>query len=764
MKKIGIITCGLEPNYGACLQALATQHVITEFGYEAELMNYSFMDEKCYSPFRQKSLRSFISSILFYSLRKSLHKAFAKFRDLNMKYSTNALHTPEDFRNVCSEYDAFLVGSDQVWNPDLGIDTDITLLRFYEEGPKRLSYASSFGVASIDEQLQPIYRDALDKFSYISTRETTGKQIVKSLTGRDSVVSLDPTMLLTATDWKQYEQDSGINEPYVLIYDMRHSPMVMETAKKLAEQKKCKVLAMSRIVIRDKKIRTLRSVSPGQFLSLIKNAEAVVTDSFHGTIFSITYQKEFYSYCSRQGIKIGSRITNILSSLGLDNRLIHDNTELAFSSVNYDDVMPRLDQMRTVSVNYLKKILAGEDIAQQDCVTQFYRSSERKPLLHVGEKEKNACCGCRLCETVCPVGAIKMVANEEGFLHPVVDETVCVHCQKCIHICSFEDKFCQENCMKPSNAYIARSLDDKILYDSASGGMFTVLSDDVLFRGGCIYGAVYNESGVCHVRAQTVEERNLMRGSKYVQSDILQVYEAVLHDLQMNKEVLFTGTPCQNAALYSYLKEYDIDCSNLILCDIICHGVNSPSVWEKYLRFVSAKVGKIVSINTRDKKYGSGYNMTISGEKGIYHKKGSDDPFIRLFQLNLPLRSSCFDCPMKRVERISDITIGDFQKASTYFPEYVDKKGVSVVLVNTEKGQEFWNRVQSKLDYKPSSMKAAMQVNLYTQIESSVARNRFFKEFQNEDFISLLKKYTTLGAKNKLLYMSKQIIKKCIGR
>lgn len=763
MKKIGIITCGLEPNYGACLQALATQHVISQYGYDAELINYSFMDEKCYSPFHQKSFRSFVSASLFYPLRKSLHKAFADFRKTNMKYSLTPLHTPGDFQKVCGDYDAFLVGSDQVWNPDLGIDTDITLLRFYEEGPRRISYASSFGVSTIDEQLKPIYRDALSKFASISTREATGKQLVKSLNGKDSVVSLDPTMLLTASEWQQYEQDSGITEPYVLIYDMRHSSVFFEVAKQLAEQKNAKVLALSRIMIQDKKIRTLRGISPGQFLSLIKNAEAVVTDSFHGTIFSITYQKEFYSYCSRQGMKIGSRITNVLSSLALTERLIHDGAEPHFSPLNYGDVTARLDQMRTVSLNYLRKALAGEEITKQDCVTQFYCSSEKKTILHVGQKEKDACCGCGVCAAVCPVGAIKMVANKEGFLHPIVDETICVHCQKCVRSCSFEENFCTENGHKPKQAYIARTFDHDVLQNSASGGLFTIISDEVLAQGGSVYGAVYADSGVCHMRAKNTEERNRMRGSKYVQSDVTQIYEKILPDLQSGRKVLFTGTPCQNAAVKAYLAEHNTDCSGLILCDIICHAVVSPSVWEKYLSYVSMKVGKVTSINTRDKKYGSGYNMTICGEKGEYRKKGSDDPFIRLFQLNLPLRSSCFNCPMKRLERVSDITIGDFQKASTYFPEYADKAGVSVVLINTEKGKECWERIRLKLDYKPSSMEAAMQVNLYTQIESSAGRDRFFKEFCSEDFVSLLKKYTTLGIKNKLLYITKQTIKKCIG-
>ena len=244
MKKIGIITCGREPNYGACLQALATQYKVAELGYEVELMNYTFMDEKLYSPFHQKSFRSFISSILFYSLRKSLHFAFFRFRKKYMKYSSETLSTPEDFQRVCDEYDSFLIGSDQVWTPELGINTDITLLRFYDKGPRRLSYGSSFGLSSIPIEKRSIYKDALNKFEFISTREVTGQDIVKKLTGRDSVVSLDPTMLLDKNEWRKYEEDCDINRPYVLIYDMRHSSPMFEIAKKIADSKSCQVIAL----------------------------------------------------------------------------------------------------------------------------------------------------------------------------------------------------------------------------------------------------------------------------------------------------------------------------------------------------------------------------------------------------------------------------------------------------------------------------------------------------------------------------------------
>ena len=765
MKKIGIITCGKETNFGACLQALATQHKINELGFDAEIMNYSFRDENYYSPFHQYNIRSFVSSVLFYRLRKSLYFAFQRFREKNMKYSRIPLRKPEDFLCVCNEYDAFLVGSDQVWNPYLGIDIDITLLRFYKNGPERLSYASSFGVATLPEHLRSYYKEALDKFTQISTREVTGKQLIKSLTGRDAVVSLDPTMLLTDSEWSQYEEEYKFNERYVLIYDMRHSSAVINTAKKIARKKGCQILALSKIIIKDKMIQTLFGISPGQFLYLFRHAEAVVTDSFHGTAFSILYHKEFYTYCSKAGMSIGSRITNILDALGLGDRLINDDSEIIFSEIEYNNVDERMSKMRLISLTYLRKILSGDTVMRDDCITNVFCTRENKRLNNVGQKNESECCGCCACSTVCPAGAISMEPNEDGFLYPTVDEGKCIHCHKCVDICAFENGSDDSNCCEPIASYIARTSDKETLENSSSGGMFTALSDEVIDAGGTVYGAVYTESGyVQHIRALTKQRRNDMRGSKYVQSDITKVYDEVLKDLRNGRDVLFSGTPCQNMALKSYLRYKDIDCSNLILCDVICHGVCSPIVWEKYLDFISMKVGKIKLINMRDKKYGCGYNMTIIGEKGKYHKNGNDDPFIRLFQLNLPLRKSCFNCPMKKTKRVTDITIGDFQKASLFYPDYDDKKGVSLVLINTEQGKSIFHRIKEGLDYKACSMEKAMQPNLHTQIRGRDSRDVFFERIKDTEFVDLLKKYTTLGMKNKTIYLVKQGIKTIIGR
>lgn len=357
-KKIGIITCGLETNYGACLQALSTQVIVKSLGYKVELMNYSFFPDKSYSPFKQPTLKSFISSIVFYSKRKKQWKAFKEFRNERMVYSPYRLYSTEDFKRHMDEYSLFIIGSDQVWNPFLGIDIDITLLTFYKshKGLRKISYASSFGISSLPEELKEKYKNSLYDFDCISTRENTGKTIIKELIDKECDVVVDPVMLQTAYQWGEYEDDSIVPPtPYVLVYDMNHNEEMIKCASLIGERKKTGIIVVSSITILKKNFTNLSGVSPSQFLSLVKNAEYIVTDSFHGTVFSLIYNKEFFAFSDNRSEKLVSRLSNILHLVGLDNRLLTNTSEINNSDViNYDEVNKRIDSLREKSMNYLK--------------------------------------------------------------------------------------------------------------------------------------------------------------------------------------------------------------------------------------------------------------------------------------------------------------------------------------------------------------------------------------------------------------------------
>lgn len=357
MKRIGIITCSREPNYGACLQAFATQQALEKMGCDAEILNYTFEDELSYRPFRHKNPKTVLACMLFYRLRHSQYIAFDSFHR-KMAYSEVCYKEYEDFKQAVDRYDVLLTGSDQVWNPYLGIDIGVTLQEFYHSGPKKISYASSFGVSEIKSELKERYKNALSEFSAVSVREKQGQEIVYELLGKEVPVVLDPTMLMSADGWDRYAEGTAPDKPYILLYDMRHSKKLISFAQRLADKKNCRVLALSRVILPYKNVKTLFGITPGNMLTLFRNAECVVTDSFHGTVFSILYHKPFYVQCAGEGQKLGSRIHNLLEYTGLTDRLLTDYSAEQNCEIDFESVDKIIEEKRSFSLEWLRKAVS----------------------------------------------------------------------------------------------------------------------------------------------------------------------------------------------------------------------------------------------------------------------------------------------------------------------------------------------------------------------------------------------------------------------
>lgn len=217
-------------------------------------------------------------------------------------------------------------------------------------------------------------------------------------------------------------------------------------------------------------------------------------------------------------------------------------------------------------------------------------------------KNKADCCGCTACNAVCPHDAITMRPDAMGFLYPVVDKDKCIDCGLCEKVCAFNDHYDISLNLPEPLAYAARHKDMDEIMKSRSGAAFAAISDYVLENGGIVYGAGYAEHfRVVHKRAITKEQRDEFRGSKYVQSDLRGVFRQVKQDLKGGLQVLFSGTPCQTAGLNSFIGRKLR--TNLILVDIVCHGVPSPYLWRDYLAYIEKKHGdKIAWVNFRDKE------------------------------------------------------------------------------------------------------------------------------------------------------------------
>lgn len=310
-------------------------------------------------------------------------------------------------------------------------------------------------------------------------------------------------------------------------------------------------------------------------------------------------------------------------------------------------------------------------------------------------KHKENCCGCTACENICGRHAIKMEADEFGFKYPKINRTVCVDCEKCEAVCPIV------NPLKKDDAYSqlyygGRLISQELLIQSQSGGISKKIADTIISLGGIAYGVIFDESlRVVHVRACNQRDSDKFRKSKYVQSDLSGIFQELAQDLKKDKRVVFFGTSCQVAGLLSYCSSRKIRLHNLITIDVICHGVQSPLYWRDYISYITKKYNKeIVAYDFRDKENGGWSNARssvtfINGEK-IYPKRNFYHPIL--------FRPSCYYCKFASFDRVSDITIGDFWGIEKLgLTPYCDNKGVSLILVNSEKGNQIFELIKGDL-------------------------------------------------------------------
>lgn len=371
-----------------------------------------------------------------------------------------------------------------------------------------------------------------------------------------------------------------------------------------------------------------------------------------------------------------------------------------------------------------------------------------------------ACCGCALCAAVCPKDAITM-REIDGFSYPHIDETLCVDCGLCVKSCPFPGEKQEES--NTLAAYAVKHTCPHVVAESSSGGIFTAISDYVLSLGGTVIGADFDgDMVVTHVVAHATEQRDRMRGSKYVQSDTRRVYTLVKENLKKGAPVLFVGTPCEAAAVRARFPRED----NLYIVDIICHGVPSPWVWKQYVAYIEKVYGKKLSFYSFRDKATAGwrkYSAKLTFEDGstVRHnnKTGS---FIELFRYDVCLRPSCTACRFTSKNRVGDLTIGDFWGVEAVLPDFSDNKGVSAVMVHTEKGQHLLEAVGESITAVPCSEAdiAAKQPNMQNPSQYSNKAAAFKADLVSLPFEKVLKKYTRVGIKRRVIDAIKAALKR----
>lgn len=301
---------------------------------------------------------------------------------------------------------------------------------------------------------------------------------------------------------------------------------------------------------------------------------------------------------------------------------------------------------------------------------------------------------------------------------------------------------------KEPEVYAVKHKNESIRAASRSGGVFTALSDDVLKSGGVVYGCALDEDfSAVHIRAQDFSERDRMRGSKYVQSKLGETFKSVRTDLEQGRRVLFSGTSCQVAGLKNFLNR---DYSNLLCVDILCLGVPSPKIWREYMNWKRNKLSdKVVGVDFRNKK-DFGWREHVETLELSNGEKINSKVFPNFFHTHNIIRPSCYECPFKSIMHPGDITIADYWGIEKAAPKFDDNKGVSLVLINNDKGNELFESVKNNIEWQRTKIEDSIQPALIKPFERPRNREKFWDDFNNKDFEYVARKYGTVSLIKKI--------------
>ncbi len=717
MKKVGIITVHRNVNYGANLQAFASARFLSNSGFNAEIVDYlpKNLDKDNYLVGWLKSswdndenrsfshrLKLFLALLLSAPDKNKKLKAFYKFREQKCKKSPKYNSLDEV---VKANYTDIVCGSDQIWNPD--ITEGINPIYFGDIlGVKnKISYAASLGREKYNETDEISAANLIGKMDYVSVREAKSVDYIEKISGKKVSCVCDPVFLLENQEYIKIAKPIKIKKPYLLVYSVVGNDAMLNAALEFAKNKNLTVVEICQNKNRKHKHIQLSSAAPEEFLGAILNAEYVVTNSFHGTAFSIIFEKNFYVFDNKGR---GSRITDLLTKAGLMDCLVQEKIQ-SKELADYNKVNKNLKTYIEQSKNFLLTAL----------------SASKTPITE-------NCVGCGGCKAVCKCQAISLIKNQQGFIKSYIDGNKCVDCGLCKKACPVENTPIKNDVLEVF-AYKAK---DSLRKKSTSGGAASALAESVINNGGSVYGASLDENfKLSHIRITNKKDIALMQGTKYIQSDMTGIFEQLSDDLKAQRAVLFTGTPCQTAAVLNFVNSKKLSQEKLYLCDIICHGVPSPKAFEDYILWLKRR-------ESFDKYYFRNKELSwrddsasVSADDGVKSNRFISS-FMSLYYSNLLTDEACFDCKFTTKERVSDITVSDFWGIEDTAAQFEDSLGVSMVLINTQKGRELFESAKGK---KVSvNLDNAKQPQLKNPTEKPDGYEEFWK---NYNINSALEKY-----------------------
>lgn len=774
MKEVGIVTLWSH-NYGSVLQCYALKKALRNIGYRGRVY---YQEEKGFSRLilRGKTcVKLAFNTILYPSYLKAFFEMRKSSKNSKIGLLEESRRKLEHFvkiriqpkgcaykelkrisRNINTE--GFIAGSDQIWNGSIPY-YPTAFLKFAPK-EKRIAYAPSFGTAEIAIYNQRKFSNALRQFKHLSAREIEGCKIIEDLTGRKVERLPDPTILLTNEEWNTFAGKCLRDKGYVFIHFLDTPAKTAITLLQdylISNKKEAVVFGYSHDVLEELHPDFVAG-TPEEYVSLIQNADAVWTDSFHTSLFSLRFNRQFYVFPRQYQHKHdqSSRIDTLLQCCDYGERLICSDvkgiTELPTA---LHDCKTFFAAERKKAFDYLNAVLPAEE-------------KRETPVLAPDEE----CVGCGICALSCPVKAIKMSYNDKGWCMPVVDKNLCIKCGLCEHKCSAQVKMDKTKKV----AYIAYNRDAQMQMKSASGGVYSAIASRFILDGGVVYGAKieYGEHiTVRHSAAYNIEELICQLKSKYVQSDCSGAFVEIKEHLSAGKKVLFCGTSCQVAALYKFLGDrHDL----LYTMDLICHGVPGTRLFEDYVRYLESRANsKVTEFDFRVKEHGIQYIENVCYASGATEKTPWEQSlYYRQFLKMESYRDSCYCCEYATVDKPADITIGDYFEARNDYPGFFDgepyldqQSGISCMIVHNAHGE--------KLKMVYGTDLHTFEVDLHKVQKShnqlcgpsrySAMRERFFKHYHSGGFRGVA---TYFKVRNVILYVPrliyKCIIARCLGK
>lgn len=367
-------------------------------------------------------------------------------------------------------------------------------------------------------------------------------------------------------------------------------------------------------------------------------------------------------------------------------------------------------------------------------------------------KQNSDCCGCRACEQICPKSCISISIDGCGFHYPTINKEICINCGLCENVCPFINSETNKDAKR--RVYAISHKDINIIEQSSSGGAWYGIYEYGIEHGYKIYGVSFDSDfNAVYDSAKTMEECTAFRRSKYVQTNPVGLYKRIKKELDKNERIIFSGTPCYVKGLRNYLRS---DYENLILVDLICHGIPSPLVWRKYLDFMEKKYnGRILEINMRDKRYGWNHRLLTSVKifrKGIICDTSVSNTYMNGFGKELFYRPSCYQCRFATIDRPGDLTIADFWDIEQFTNTFAGLKGVSCCIANTNKGIDVINNIKENYIFEERYLSECLHPNLKHPTRKNPLSEQFWKDWEdckgNYEFVA--KKYLNYNAASRI--------------